>query len=117
MILHRQVEVHAVRLHVVIAIQGEQASTQKARSSAQFRLQEGLQTGQFVVTPSQVTDPLVPGQLLSVAEQLVVLLLPWQLTLPLWQVAEAVQSAFAPTAGGFAASVGATGTAREERKA
>lgn len=69
-------------------------STQLARSSVQFKSQG--QTGHEVVTPSQVTDPLwCTEQLLSVAEQLVVLLLPEQLTVvPFQQCAEAVQSAF-----------------------
>jgi hypothetical protein len=39
-----------------------------ARSSVQFK--SGQQEGHQLVTPSQVTLPLVVGQLLSVAEQL-----------------------------------------------
>jgi hypothetical protein len=56
-------------------------------------------------------------QLLSVAVQLVVLLLPEQLTvLPSQQFAVALQRAFLPMAGRLAASTGA-GAAREARKA
>lgn len=73
--------------------------------------------GHWVVTPSQVTDPRC-GQFWSVAEQLVVLLLPLQLMVPPGpQFAEAVQRAFPPIAGRFAAGVGATGAARAARKA
>jgi len=54
----------------------------------------------------------------STAEQLAVLLLPWQLTVPPnAQFAVAVQRAFGPKAGRFATGTGATGGAREERKA
>lgn len=96
--------------------QGEHSCWQKNRSSEQSR--EQGQAGQRVVAPSQVTDPRCPPpQLLSAAEQLVVLLFPWQLmVLPSQQVAEALQSAFSPTLGSFAAGTGA-GVAREARKA
>ena len=56
----------------------------------------GQHAGHDVVTPSQVTLPFWrTAQLLSVAEQLVVLLFPWQLmVLPSLQVAVALQRAF-----------------------
>jgi len=115
--LQRQVKVQVERLQEKIAGQGEQSLMQRDRSSAQFKSQG--QAGHEVVTPSQVTDPRWPApQLLSVAEQLVVLLLPEQLTvLPSQQFAEAVQSAFSPRAGRLAAGTGATGLAREAMKA
>ena len=70
-----------------------------------------------MVTPSQVTCPLSPGQLPSTAEQLVVLLLPLQLTVPLsQQFAVAEQRDLAPICGRLAAGV-AVGTAREARNA
>jgi hypothetical protein len=87
--------------------QGSQDAWQSARSAAQSKSQPG-QMGHQVVAPSQVTLPRVEGQLLSVAEQLVVLLLPSQLTLlPSQQCAVAVQSAFCkPLPGRLAAGVG-----------
>jgi hypothetical protein len=74
--------------------------------------------GHWVTLPSQVTDPRwCAEQFWSVAEQLVVLLLPLQLMVPPGpQFAEAVQRDF-PRAGCFAAATGATGAAREARKA
>lgn len=94
-------------LHEVMAVQGAQASWQALRMSGQFRLQ--TQAGHKVWTPSQVTEPRWLMQLLFVAVQVV---FPWQLkVVPFWQIAVALQSAFSPTDGGFAASVGA-GVAR-----
>ncbi len=89
MILHRQDSVHVVRLQVKIAGQGEQRSTQSARSAVQSRLQ-GQALAHEVETPSQVTDPRWPTeQFWSTAEQLPV---PLQLiATPDPQLAEAVQ--------------------------
>jgi hypothetical protein len=107
-----QVEV----LHEKRAAQGLQPDEQSARSAAQSRSGQ-QELGHTVLTPSQVTDPLWAGQLWSVAEQLVVLLFPLQLMVPPEpQFAEAVQRAFPPRAGRFAAGTGA-GVARAVRKA
>jgi len=83
------------------------------------------QAAHEVVTPSQVTCPGSPTeQLPSTAEQLVLLLLPSQLTVPpAAQFAVAVHRAFSitpPMRGRFAAGVGAgvpTGAASEAMKA
>ena len=105
-------------LHEKVKAQGLQSAAQFDRSSEQLR--PGQQVlGHKVVTPSQVTDPRWPSeQFWSVAEQLVVLLLPLQLMVPpVPQFAEAVQRAFSPRTGRFAAGAGATGVARAARKA
>lgn len=118
---HWQLVVQVVVLHEKMIGQGAQSSIQLARSVAQFKLQ-GQAVGHEVVTPLQVTCPRSPTlQLPSVAEQLVVLVLLLQVTVPPFQqVAVAVQRAFSPIAGRLAASSGAgvpTGaTAREARK-
>jgi hypothetical protein len=106
-------------LHVKVKAQGLQSAAQFDRSTEQFRPPQSQILGHKVVTPSQVTDPRWPApQFWSVAEQLVVLLLPLQLMVPPGpQFAEAVQRAFPPIAGRFAAGVGATGAARAARKA
>ena len=106
------------RLHEKEKGQGLQSAAQFDRSTEQFRSPQQV-LGHKVVTPSQVTDPRWPTeQFWSVAEQLVVLLLPLQLMVPPDpQFAEAVQRAFSPIAGCFAAGVGATGLAREARNA
>ncbi|MEO6193086.1 MAG: hypothetical protein ABIS20_08770 [Thermoanaerobaculia bacterium] len=106
------------RLHEKVKAQGLQSAAQFDRSTEQFRSPQMQVLGHGVVNPSQVTDPRWPTeQFWSVAEQLVVLLLPLQLMVPpVPQFAEAVQRAF-PRAGRFAAGVGATGIARAARKA
>lgn len=110
-----QVEV----LHEKVKVQGKQLSAQLFRRVVQLQAGGGQALGHTVVMPSQLTDPCWPAeQFWSVAVQLVVLLLPLQLIVPLVpQFAEAVQRAFPPRAGRFAASVGATGAARAARKA
>lgn len=77
-----------------------------------------LQAEHAVVTPSQVTCPGSPTlQLPSTALQLVLLLLPLQLTVPPFaQFAVALQRDLAPICGRLAAGV-AAGTAREARNA
>jgi hypothetical protein len=107
-------------LHEKVKAQGLQSAAQFDRSTEQFRPPQSPQVlGHKVVTPSQVTDPRWPTeQFWSVAEQLVVLLLPLQLMVPLVpQFAEAVHRDFPPRAGRFAAGVGATGAARAARNA
>jgi len=71
--------------------------------------------GHQVVTPSQVTCPRSPAeQLRSAAEQLVVLLLPWQEIGPVSQLAVALQRAFSrPALGRFAATGTALGVPQE----
>ena len=91
---------------------------QSARREAQSQAGGGQGFEHVVVTPPQVTCPGSPtAQLRSTAVQLVVLLVPEQLTEPTSQAAVALHRAFSPVIGRLAAGTGAGAVARVAKKA